>query len=281
MTPQTAPWAWLYGLLRTSPPDMGEVTTPSDISPWPSDCSWYLSAMAITQKSIKILWSAAGGHCAFPGCWERMCYHEAEDAAPFTLGEMAHICGDKPGANRHDASQSDAERDDYQNLILLCPTHHTLIDRKENEAEYTVDALHKMKAEHEARVLACLEIAPMTTKAEIASALLPLLEENRQSWAQYGPRSELALSQPHNEAAHAVWVSERLSVIVPNNRKLAAALKAHRRLFDTGELATITTFLMHVRSYEQWVQDAIPYEAVKRFPVDFDDLIRGLADGST
>lgn len=237
--------------------------------------------MAITQKSIKILWSASGGRCAFPGCWERLCYHEAEDAAPFTLGEMAHICGDKSGANRHDASQSDAERDDYENLILLCPTHHTLIDRKENEAEYTVDALHKMKAEHEARVHARLEIDPTTKKAEIARALLPLLEENRQSWAQYGPHSELALSQPHNEAAHAVWVSERLSVIVPNNRKLAAELEAHRGLFDTGELATITSFLMHVRSYEQWVQDAIPYAAVKRFPLDFDDLIRGLADGGT
>ncbi|MCG6557074.1 HNH endonuclease [Ruegeria sp. 1NDH52C] len=236
--------------------------------------------MAITQKSIKILWSASGGRCAFPGCWERLCYHEAEDAAPFTLGEMAHICGDKPGANRHDASQTDAERDAYQNLILLCPTHHTLIDRKENEAEYTVDTLHKMKASHEARVLARLEKEPMTTKVEIARALLPLLEENRQSWAQYGPSSELALSQPHNEAAYAVWVSERLSVIVPNNRRMAAELEAHRGMFEKGELATITTFLMHVRSYEQWVQDVIPYEAVKRFPVDFDDLIRGLADGS-
>ncbi len=111
------------------------------------------------------------------------------------------------------------------------------------------------------------------------SRLLPLLEENRQSWAQYGPRSALALSQPYNEAAHAVWVSERLSVIVPNNRKMAAELEAHRGLFETGELATITAFLLHVRSYEQWVQDVIPYSAVKRFPVGFDDLMRGLADG--
>lgn len=234
--------------------------------------------MAITQKSIKILWSASGGRCAFQGCWERLCYHEAEDVAPFTLGEMAHICGDRPGANRHDASQTDAERDDYQNLILLCPTHHTLIDRKENEAAYTVDGLHAMKAEHEARVLARLDQEAMTSKADIARAILPLLEENRQSWAQFGPLSELARSQPHNEAAHAVWVSERLSVIVPNNRKMAAELDAHRGLFDAGEQVTITAFLLHVRSYEQWVEDAIPYATVKRFPTEFDELIRGLAN---
>lgn len=234
--------------------------------------------MAITQKSIKILWSASGGRCAFPECWERLCYHEAADAAPFTLGEMAHICGDKPGANRHDAGQTDVERDDYQNLVLLCPTHHTLIDRKENENVYTVDALHEMKAEHEARVLARLDQEAMTSKANIARSILPLLEENRQSWEQYGPLSELARSQPHNEAAHAVWVSERLSVIVPNNRKIAAELDAHRALFDAGEQAIITAFLLHMRSYQQWVEDAIPYAAVKRFPAAFDDLIRGLAD---
>lgn len=235
--------------------------------------------MAITQKSIKILWSASGGRCAFPGCWERLCYHEAADAAPYTLGEMAHICGDKPGANRHNASQSDTDRDDYQNLILLCPTHHSLIDRKENETVYTVAALHAIKDEHEARVLKRLDQEAMASKADIARAILRLLEDNRQSWAQFGPLSELARSQPHNEAAHSVWLSERLSVIVPNNRKIAAELIAHRGMFDPGEQATISAFLLHMRSYEQWVEDAIPYAAVKRFPTTFDDLIRGLSDG--
>lgn len=77
---------------------------------------------------------------------------------------------------------------------------------------------------------------------------------------------------------HAVWVSERLSVIVPNNRKIAAELDAHLGLFDPGEQDVITTFLLHKRSYEQWVEDAIPYAAVKRFPIAFDHLIRGLVD---
>ncbi len=235
--------------------------------------------MAITQKSIKILWSAAGGRCAFPGCWERLCYHEAEEAAPYTLGEMAHICGERPEANRHDANQTNVQRDDYQNLILLCPTHHTLIDRKENEAVYTIEILREMRAEHEVRVLERLDQDPMLTNQDVASVILPLLEENRQSWAQYGPLSELARMQPHNERVHAVWVSERLSVIVPNNLKIATQLKKHIALFGAGDQRVVTTFLIHVRSYEQWVQDTIPYAAVKRFPMEFDDLIRGLADG--
>jgi len=234
--------------------------------------------MTISGKSIKILWSAAGGRCAF--CWERLCFHEAKDAAPYTLGEMAHVCGDKPGANRHDPNQTDAERDDYQNLILLCPTHHRIIDRKENEAVYTVAALHAMKAEHEARVLERLDEGRMPTKEEIARSILPFLEENRQSWAQYGPLSELAQTQPHNEAAHAVWVSERLSVIVPNNRKITGLLEPHKLAFNAQEQVAIAAFLIHARSYERWVEDTIPYAGVKRFPLEFDDLIRGIADAS-
>ena len=234
--------------------------------------------MAITQKSIKILWSAAGGRCAFPACWERLCYHEAEVIAPYTLGEMAHICGDKPGANRHDPDQTNDERDDYQNLILLCPTHHTRIDRKENEAAYTVAGLREMKAAHEARVLERLEQADLT-KTELACTVLPLLEENKQSWAQYGPLSELARSQPHNTSARAVWVSERLSVIVPNNRKIGGFLEERKALFDAGEQEAVAAFLMHARSYEQWVEDAIPYAAVKRFPIEFDEMIRKIVDG--
>jgi len=235
--------------------------------------------MAISQRSVKILWSAAGGRCAFHGCWERLCCQEAEGAAPYTLGEMAHICGEKPGANRHDLGQTDAERDDYQNLILLCPTHHTLIDRKENESVFTVAALQEMKAAHEAQVLERLDKDEFRTNAALVRTILPLLEENKQSWAHYGPISELARAQPYNDAVHAVWVSERLSVIVPNNRKIADLLVEHKGLFNASEQEAIAAFLMHARGYEQWVDDAIPYAAVKRFPVKFDQLIRRIAGG--
>lgn len=237
--------------------------------------------MGISQRSIKLLWSAAGGRCTFPDCWEQLAVSEAEGVSPYTIGEMAHICGDRPGANRHDKRQTDAQRDDYQNLILLCPTHHTLIDQKENEAIYDVERLHSMKSRHEEKVLARLDQPQPNDKRHVARLIIPLLEENRASWEQYGPRSELARTQPHNDAAHAVWISERLSTIIPNNRNIFAELQKSRILFNTKEQPVISEFMMHCRSYEQWVKDNIPYSAVKSFPLKFDELIRGLADAGT
>lgn len=235
----------------------------------------------ITPKSIKILWSAAAGRCSYTDCWEKLCSQEAGGSAPFIIGEMAHIRGDKEGSNRHDPSQSQAERDDYSNLILLCPTHHRLIDRKENETLYTVEILHEMKRKHEAKVLDRLDIEKTLTRSNVAAQILSLLEENHESWSQYGPLSEIARREPHNNEVHAVWVSERLSIIVPNNRIIAEMLKAKRKLFHSSEQKEIASFLIHARSYESWVRDEIPYKAVVRFPLEFAAMIRKIIDASS
>lgn len=229
--------------------------------------------MAITQKSIKILWSAAAGLCTFSDCRERLTYSEAGEFAPYILGEMAHICGDQPGANRHDPNQTPQERDDYQNLILLCPTHHRLIDRPENEARYPVELLHKIKAEHEAFVRSRLEHDPAADKYAVANEIMPLLAENHQVWLSYGPLSDFARKNPNNDAAYAVWLSERLSTIVPNNRRIAEMLKDGVRAFSPAEQVAIAAFQLHARSYERWVADEISYDGVTRFPGEFSVLI--------
>ncbi|MCB9551939.1 MAG: hypothetical protein H6705_08655 [Myxococcales bacterium] len=43
-----------------------------------------------------------------------------------------------------------ADRDEADNLILLCPTHHTLIDKVPEQ--YPAELLRRWKAEHEAWV---------------------------------------------------------------------------------------------------------------------------------
>lgn len=234
--------------------------------------------MAITQKSTKILWAEAAGRCSFADCWQRLCSRDAGDAAHYTIGEMAHIRGDRPGSNRHDPSQPETERDDYSNLILLCPTHHRLIDRKENEALYTAEILHEMKAAHEAKASERLDIDDNPTRIGVARKILVLLTENRASWAQYGPCSEIARREPNNEEVHAVWLSERLSIIAPNNRKISDTVAVNRNLFMPAEQAAISSFLIHARSYDRWIQDEIHYSAVARFPADFETMIKEAAD---
>jgi len=64
------------------------------------------------------------------------------------VGRVCHIAAANPGGPRYAANQTPAERHGYNNLILLCPTHHTVID--DDEEAYTVQRLTKMKTDHEA-----------------------------------------------------------------------------------------------------------------------------------
>jgi len=234
-----------------------------------------IDSMAIREKAIKLLWSNAAGLCSFTDCEERLTVEQAAHSAPHTLGEMAHIKGKRNGTNRFDETQTDEQRDNYENLILLCPNHHTLIDKPENEGEYSVDMLMEMKIAHERNISSCLDSVKISRIDELKDKISIYLAENRQAWLQYGPISENAQKNPHSEEIYAVWISERLSTIVPNNRKIVDLLDIYRNLFSRSDQAIVSQFLTHAKSYEKWVNDEIPYQVVLRFPVEFENLISG------
>jgi hypothetical protein len=45
------------------------------------------------------------------------------------LGQEAHIVSEEDGGPRGDAAMPMDERNAYPNLLLLCPTHHVLVDK--------------------------------------------------------------------------------------------------------------------------------------------------------
>ncbi|MEV7322827.1 HNH endonuclease signature motif containing protein [Streptomyces sp. NPDC093970] len=64
------------------------------------------------------------------------------------MGEEAHIRSAQPDGPRYDAGYDAGKLDTYENLLLLCPTHHTLID-KNSGVGFSVANLKEMKASHE------------------------------------------------------------------------------------------------------------------------------------
>ncbi len=238
--------------------------------------------MAISPKSIKLLWSKAAGLCSFPSCPMRLTAEGASESRPgYTIGEMAHIKGARPNANRYDPGQSQDERDDYSNLILLCPNHHTIIDAPENEAEYSVELLKRFKMEHEDYIrVRLIDDAVCETKHQVAKMVLPLLVQNHEVFITYGPHSDIARRNPHSDAYN-TWLIERLSTIAPNNRRIESIVFRNIGLFEPEEQVIISKFQVHVRGYERWVNDCSTYEGVRRFPEEFDNLVKELANAGT
>jgi len=101
----------------------------------------------ISPAEIKILWSLSGGLCAFPDC-RTLCVAPASSVeAAVPLGEQAHIVAHSDVGPRSDPSYPEEKRATYENLILLCPTHHTLVDKQPNT--FTVADLRAWKSNHE------------------------------------------------------------------------------------------------------------------------------------
>jgi hypothetical protein len=108
--------------------------------------------MSITAPVIKVLWSLAHDQCAFPGCSQALIQDSVDattgEVRTTPIGEQAHIRSAKPDGPRHDPDYPVAKLHTYDNLVLLCPTHHTRVDAN-GGAEFTADDLVKMRTAHE------------------------------------------------------------------------------------------------------------------------------------
>lgn len=96
-----------------------------------------------TEQTIRKLFALTGNICAFPGCQAMI----VESGGSLT-GEICHIKARSKGGPRYDPAQSEKERHEFANLILLCRNHHKVID--DQPELYTADVLQEMKSIHEA-----------------------------------------------------------------------------------------------------------------------------------
>ena len=190
--------------------------------------------MAIRSKDLKILWGRSAGLCAFPGC-RASCIQES---TPFdgtsVVGEVAHIVGKRPSAKspRSNIALQSRELDSYSNLILLCPTHHRLVDQQPNT--YSTALLHSWKDTLEYEVERVLEssgehhdIAFYSARADISTVNAPPIE----------PAHILEATQ-HDSELHSALNRHRIVYLSgpPGGGKSTLALQYARKYQD--ELAT-------------------------------------------
>ncbi|MEU2043725.1 HNH endonuclease signature motif containing protein [Nocardia niwae] len=106
--------------------------------------------MSIKLVDRKMLWGRSGGKCAF--C--KIPLTTISDVGHASvIGEEAHIVAREPNGPRGDSPLDSRQRDNYSNLILLCPTRHSEIDKvPSGVSEYSVERLLQIKNDHERSV---------------------------------------------------------------------------------------------------------------------------------
>lgn len=99
------------------------------------------------------LYRRALGLCAMPGCDADLQFDTSD--GPEFVAVAAHIHGEKKGSARYLTQLSLPERNAIDNLLLMCPTHHSQIDADEDG--WPAERLHELKAQQERRAFLILD----------------------------------------------------------------------------------------------------------------------------
>ncbi len=112
------------------------------------------TSRSYTERTLKLLWGRAAGRCAMPECRVEL-FAEATEYDPIVvIGEIAHVAAAADDGPRAAPELGTAQRNNYDNLILLCQNCHARIDGQ--TGFYTVERLKDLKQAHEAWVRASL-----------------------------------------------------------------------------------------------------------------------------
>lgn len=226
--------------------------------------------MSISSKTKRLLLARSGGYCQNPDCNSNL-YPCFEDGTITSIEELAHIIAKHEDGPRGDNSQLITDRDEYGNIILLCPTCHTKIDK--NPDKYSVELLQKWKVDHEEKIKLCFHVPVFEKRSDLRPIINKLLLENYSIFAQYGPQSDFAKNSTQSEASK-MWEKRAIDTIIPNNRKICEFLDKNSSLLNENEIGILARFKLHKEGFEYNKLSGDKNPTVPLFPKEIIEILK-------
>lgn len=99
-----------------------------------------LGNKGITERELKLVCTRSFDKCPFPNCNQLLVQHDS------IVGQIAHIVSPEENGPRADPSFPRDMLNRADNLLMLCPIHHKIVD--DNDGTYTVSELKNMRENH-------------------------------------------------------------------------------------------------------------------------------------
>ena len=211
-----------------------------------------------------MLWGRAAGICSNPTC-KRDLTRLVKPGGAYVVGEMAHVIARSPTGPRGKAGGGS---NSYDNLILLCPTCHTDID-KSPVGTYSEEMLFTWKSGHEAAIRRIGSDNVHASRESLNVEIRRLLRENFRLWQECGPQSPTAISNP-DSSLHRIWNLRKLDTIVPNNQRIINVIGANQCWLTDDEWEICLRYKAHALAFEQHQYGRL--EDYPLFPTAFGDL---------
>jgi hypothetical protein len=186
------------------------------------------------------------------------------------IGELAHIIPASADGPRADEGPelTEGERALPENVVVLCPTCHTVVDKAPEE--YPGHVLRKWKQRsQEARAVA--HGTPVFNSRPAAREFVEsLFGANRAVFDLYGPVDEV-----FDDTRAEQWRRHVIDTIVPNNRILLPALQVNRGLLTDAEKVTAHMFAVHAQELEERHLESNWTPGSTKFPNGMESILEG------
>jgi hypothetical protein len=158
--------------------------------------------------------------------------------------------------------------DDPTNLVLLCPTCHTIVDKA--PAEHPAERLLALKTQRAAAVARVGGVINFASRTDARAAVEALLRQNRETFNQYGPDSDDG-SLPTPEAV-ARWCELVLTEIIPRNELLVSIVTVNSGLASDADHLAAEHLRAHTRDLAAKHQGDRLLAPSRRFPKAAEDI---------
>lgn len=222
----------------------------------------------ISSETKLRLFSEAAGHCQRPECLRPL--FPVEMGGDKHIAEMAHVIPHGAAGPRHDERPGGAfKADAFENLILLCPTCHTLVDKDPDG--YSRGTLLGWKRNHLTALTATQGIRAYDERHQVREVLVAAMAENRAVWKEFAPSDgERFEYDPESESAK-TWEKRVRGVVLPNHYRIQSIINLNMHHMTEVERQTFAQYLEHVRGLAERHICGVAGGAV-RYPSAMDGL---------
>lgn len=214
------------------------------------------------------LFSESAGHCQKPSCLQPL--FPAEMGGDKHIAEMAHVIphGEK-GPRHEERPEGEFEADSFDNLILLCPSCHTIIDKDPDS--FSRSTLLDWKHNHLSNLSRAQGIKAYDDREQVRNAIITHMSENKAIWHEYAPIDGIQFEyNPESEIAN-TWDHRMRGVILPNHFRIQAIILANSHHMTIAERRVFSQYQEHVRGLSERHICGIAGTAI-RYPAGMDDI---------
>lgn len=214
------------------------------------------------------LFSAAAGHCQKPDCLRAL--YPVEMGGDKHIAEMAHVIPyGKKGPRHQERPDEDYDPNAFENLILLCPTCHTIIDK--DPAAYPRETLLSWKQAHLANLAEKQGIKVYNDRDEVRQAVEARMADNKAIWEKFAPVDGSDFDYDPESQASRIWSHRMRSVILPNHYLIQSIIKMNLHLATDAERKAFAEYSEHVRGLAERHICGVSGNGI-RFPVELESI---------